>query len=72
MIPGDHPVVQTEHHVRDAKIVEAGPGKPLEYRAPVIADIACNSTLKWRQSLNGISRFSGEEASCHAQRIPRH
>jgi hypothetical protein len=72
MIPGKHPVIQAEHHVRDAKIVKPGLRKPFQYRAPVIADVACNAALKWWQSLNGIGWSGRQKASRHAQRVTRH
>jgi hypothetical protein len=71
MIPGDHPVIQAEHDVRDAKIIETGARKPLEYRAPVIADVACKAALKWRQPLNRIDWFRRQEASRDAQGVAR-
>jgi hypothetical protein len=48
MVPGDDPVIQTKHHIGDAQIVESWPRKPLQYRTPVIADVARDTALERR------------------------
>src|ERR687894_1143750 len=71
MVPGDDPVVETKDHVRDTEVVEAGPRQALEYRTPVIADVAGNTALKRRQSRHGIRGVGREERSGDTQGVSR-
>src|SRR2546428_13649507 len=49
VVPRDHPVVETEHDVRDGEVVVAGARDPLERRAPIVADVAGRPALeRWQ------------------------
>jgi hypothetical protein len=71
VVPGDDPVVETKDHVRDTEVVEAGAREALEYRTPVIADVAGNTALKRRQSRHRIRRVAWEKRSRDTQSVSR-
>jgi hypothetical protein len=71
MVPGDEPVIETKDHVGDAEVIETWPRQALEYCTPVIAYVAGNTTLKRRESWDGIRRIRREERSRNTQGISR-
>jgi hypothetical protein len=71
MVPGNDPVIQTEHHVGNLKVIESGSRKPLEDGAPVIADVSGKTALKRREFWDGLNRLRREECLGHTQGISR-
>jgi len=49
MIPGNHPVVDSQHGVWQREIVEAIVGNAFKHACPVVGQVAGGAALKWRQ-----------------------
>ena len=56
MVPGDHPVIQTEHQIRNRQIIISRDRKPLEQRPPIVSDVPGQTSLKGRQSGDRLHR----------------
>ena len=50
VVPRDHPVIDTEHHVVQGQIIVDGRRQTFELEPPVVRQIAGRTALKWRQT----------------------
>src|SRR6266850_7351286 len=79
VVPRDHPVIQGERHVRDArcKPVRGRARDSLQLRAPIVAQVTRNPALEWRQAGQGRTPFPAQQLArslgrpCERDRVGR-
>ena len=71
MIPGQHPVVETDDDVVEREVVVARRRQPLERQAPVVADVAGRTALKRRQAVDRLGAMRREQLRASRERERR-
>ena len=71
VVPGNHPVIKTQDHIGHSQIVVARYRQAFQDGPPVVADVARNATLKWRNSGNQRERRVWKQAPRYRQRVVR-
>jgi hypothetical protein len=71
VIPGDHPVIQTEYQVGNRKVIVSRDREPLEHRTPIVSDVPGQTSLKGRQSGDRLCHVTRQIRAGRAQCVTR-